>query len=217
MSELVTLIRSQSAIGDVEAYLDGLDAARREREVNALKRRDQARLFDLAADAPVIRLAHFVPDGVADLTPVHHPGRNTIATLPHFQRFEKRFARPAGERDRLFGYNESNARFIRPGYFVAYATDGRPEWEARGGVVVDYHRVPDAEVPPGWPAVVENHVGLQKLVYRDTRDFMRRVSAHVSIGRASREDDRGDQLLDYWFTLVRRDPRRDPSPQGEPT
>lgn len=205
MNELIRLIRGDDGIDAIRAYLDDLDPAVREREVNGLKRRDQARLFEVAADAPAIRLSHFVPDDRADLEPVHHPGRNTIATLPYFQRFQKRFTRPAGERDRLFGYNASNAWFIEPGYFVAYETDERPDWTERGGVVVDYHRVPDAAVPDAWPPVVTNDVGLQKLVYYNTRDFMRAVSAHVSIGRASREDEEGDLLLDYWFTLCRQD------------
>lgn len=207
MSELSRLVRNDTAIDAIAAYLDPLDPRRRERQVTALRRRDQARLFDKAADAPTIRLSHFVPEGVADLDPVHHPGRNTIATLPFFQRFQKRFTRPAGETERLFGYNASNAWFVRPGYFVAYETDGHGEtWRERGGVVVDYHRVPDAAVPDGWPTVVPNDHGLQKLVYHRTRDFMRRVSEHVSIGRASRHDDDGDRILDYWFTLCRRDP-----------
>ena len=205
-SELTSLIGGDAAIGAIAIYLDALEATQREREVTALGRRDQARLFEKADDAPPIRLWHFVPAALAELTPVHHPGRNTIATFDHFQRFEKRFTRPAGERDRLFGYNHSNAWFITPGYFVAYETTGNAQWEARGGVVVDYHMTPDAAVPTAWPKVVPNRRGLQRLVYHLTRDFMRTVSDHVSIGRASRDDERGDQILDYWFTLCRQDP-----------
>ncbi|MCZ7685424.1 MAG: hypothetical protein M5U28_44270 [Sandaracinaceae bacterium] len=147
-----------------------------------------------------------MPASLPALAPVHHPGRNTIMTLTYFQRFQKRFTRPEGEAARLFGYNASNAFFITPGYFVAYETDGHEEWERRGGVVVDYHQIPDGEVPAGWPAIVPNSRGLQRLVYHLTRDFMRRVSSRASIGRASREDEKGDVLLDYWFTLCRRDP-----------
>ena len=55
-----------------------------------------------------------------------------------------------------------------------------PAWSARGAVVVDYFQVPDAEVAEGWPPVVDNHWRLQRFVYEATRDFMRRVSAHVS-------------------------------------
>lgn len=205
MPELSALIRGEASIAAIAEYLDALEPEPREREVNALRRADQARLFDKAADGPAARLTDFVPEGAADLAPVHHPGRNTIATLTYFQRFEKRFARPADGSARLFGYNASNAFFIRPGYFVAYETEGA-EWRRRGGVVIDYHRVPDAGVPAGWPRVVPNSQGLQKLVYHLTRDFMRKVATGVTIGRASREDDAGDVELDYWFTLVRREP-----------
>lgn len=206
MSELTALIRGDASIASIATYLDALDARAREREVNELRRADQARLFEKAADAERARLTDFVPASVPDLTPVHHPGRNTIATLPYFQRFEKRFARPENDRSRVIGYNASNAWFIKPGYFVAYETDAHGDtWRRRGGVVIDYHRVPDGKVPDAWPRVVPNSHGLQKLVYHLTRDFMRKVSAHVTIGRASREDEKGDVELDYWFTLVRRD------------
>jgi hypothetical protein len=205
MSELIALLRGASSTAELAGYLDALDPERREREVNELGRADQARLFEMAADAPPARLTDFVPAHVADQTPVIHPGRNTIATFTYFQRFQKRFARPVDDRARLFGYNVSNAWFIKPGYFVAYETDAKPEWKERGGVVIDYHRVPDAPVPEPWPPVVPNEKGLQKLVYHLTRDFMRRVSKNVTIGRASREDESGDRILDYWFTLCRRD------------
>lgn len=205
MSELTALIHGDASIAAVAEYLDGLDPDVREREVTALRRAEQARLFEKAADAPAARLTDFVPASVADLTPVHHPGRNTIATINYFQRFEKRFARPAGDPTRLLGYNASNAFFIKPGYFVAYETE-TDVWRRRGGVVIDYHRVPDAPVPDGWPRVVPNSRGLQKLVYHLTRDFMRNVSAGVTVGRASREDAKGDVELDYWFVLSRRDP-----------
>jgi hypothetical protein len=205
MSELIALVRGPAPIALVAEYLDALEPEPRELELTSLGRADQARLFDKAGDAPPSRLTDFVPSAVPDRTPVHHPGRNTIATFSYFQRFQKRFARPDGDRARLFGYNASHAFFIKPGYFVAYETDANEAWEPRGGVVIDYHLVPDASVPDGWPAVVPNSQGLQKLVYHLTRDFMRRVSAHASVGRASREDASGDVLLDYWFTLCRRD------------
>ncbi|MFK7984468.1 MAG: hypothetical protein AB8I08_00425 [Sandaracinaceae bacterium] len=207
MGEFSSLVRGDADIATLATYLDALPAAQRQAEVTGLGRRDQARLFDKAEDARPIRLSHFVPDRLDALTAVHHPGRNTILTLPYFQRFQKRFAR--ADESTLMGYNVSNASFVHPGYFVAYETDGNATWEARGGVVVDYHRVPDGPVPVGWPPVRPNSEGLQRLVYHQTRDFMRGVSRHVSIGRASRETEpRGDEILDYWFTLCRIDAGR---------
>lgn len=206
MSELVTLIRGDASIALVAEYLDGLEDAARELEVNALRRSDQARLFEKAADGPASRLLDFVPAHVPDRTPVHHPGRNTVATFTYFQRFQKRFSRPRRDSAELYGHNASNAWFIHPGYFVAHETDASSEaWKERGGVVIDYHRVPPGSVPEGWPAIVPNSRGLQRFVYHLTRDFMRRVSRGVSVGRASREDAKGDRILDYWFTLCRRD------------
>jgi len=204
-SELLSLIQGDASIAQVSAYLDALSVVARQVEDNSLGRSAQAQLFDKAADAEPITLEHFVPRSRDDLEPVHHPGRNTIMTLPYFQRFEKRFTRPTGDDERVFGYNASNAWFITPGYFVAYETKGHAEWEKRGGVVVDYHQIPDADVPGSWPEPVPNSRGLQRLVYHLTRDFMRRVSSHVSIGRASRDDGKNDSILDYWFILCRQD------------
>jgi hypothetical protein len=205
-TQLVALIRDESPIGAIAEYLDALEDAPREHAVTSLHRADQRRLFEKAADGPTCRLSDFVPRAIGDLVPVHHPGRNTVATFTHFQKFQKRFARPRGDTRRLFGYNASNAFFITPGYFVAYETDdASAEWACRGGVVIDYHMIPDAEVPAGWPKIVPNSSGLQRFVYHLTRDFMRRVSKHATIGRASREDASGDKEMDYWFTLCRRD------------
>ncbi|MDQ3034699.1 MAG: hypothetical protein M3Y87_19975 [Myxococcota bacterium] len=206
MTDLRTLLASDASIETVAAHLDAQDPDERERQANDLSGREQALLWAVAGTGPAVDLAHFVPASRGDLEAVHHPGRNTIPSLRYFQMFEKRFCRPRGERARLFGYNASNAWFVTPGYFVAYETAGREEWQGRGAVVIDYHLVPAEEVPEAWPAVVPNSVGLQRFVYHRTRDFMRRVSSHVSIGRAAKEDERGDRELDFWFTLCRRDP-----------
>jgi hypothetical protein len=204
------LAKDGTTIADVARHLDALDAATREREALALDRGQQLRLWDLAAAAPRIHLSHFVPDGAGEGRAIHHPGRNTIPPFRRYQDFEKRFAKRA---DTLIGYNESAARFIRPGYFVAYETDAhsvapdrRARWADRGGVVIDYHLVPEpgTPLPEGWPAVVPNSFGLQRLVYHRTRDFMRKVSEHVSIGRASTGEGEADRMLDFWFVLVRR-------------
>jgi hypothetical protein len=89
---------------------------------------------------------------------------------------------------------------IGPGFFVAVPTADRPQWAARGGVVVDYYQIPDGAVADGWPTVVANDWRLQRFVYHQTRDFMRRVSRHVSIGAAYKRE----RPLDHYFTLCRR-------------
>jgi hypothetical protein len=180
---LQSLIRADASIQDIAAYLDALDHEVRRLEVQSLGGADQARLFSAAGDAPPIDFAFFVPDGVDELREVIHYGRNS---LPLFRTFEKRFCRPVGDDKRLFGYNEGPTRsWVGPGYFVAHATDAG---DRRGAIVVDYYLVPDAEVAPGWPPVKANHQGLQRLVYHQTRDYMRRVSEHVSIGQAHKQE-----------------------------
>lgn len=210
---LASLLAAKASISDLSTYLDGLAPDVREKEGLGLDRAQQQQLWAVAADAPRLRLAHFVPQGVAPLTAVHHPGRNTIPPFRRYQDFEKRFMKPTSGATEVHGYNESAAWFIRPGYFVAYETDAprvsaedQARWASRGGVVIDYHLVPPAEapLPEGWPPVIPNSQGLQRFVYHGTRDFMRRVSEHVSIGRASGGEGDKDTELDFWFVLVRR-------------
>ncbi len=218
LRELLAERASRTAIS---TYLDGLAQDVRMLEANSLGRREQAQLFELAGENPPIRVSHFVPDDEPARKAVHHPGRNTVPVPTYFKIFQKRFAKSDDPRHAglLGGYNHSNAFFIRPGYFVGYETDGahvppekasmKSEWMQRGGVVIDYFLVPEGwALPEGWPRVVPNSWGLQRLVYYRTRDFMRGVSKHVSIGRAATEDRKGDRWLDFWFTLVREEPQR---------
>ncbi len=195
-----------AGIDAIGAYLDGLDADTRWREAGSLGRSRQRTLFDKAAHARPIDFAHFVGDAPAR-EEVVHDGVNTLPVVPPLRRFQKRFCRPAGSAgadhrgDRLFGYNEGpTRRLIGPGYFVAIPTADRPAWSARGAVVVDYFQIPDGDVADGWPRVVDNHWRLQRFVYEATRDFMRRVSTHVSIGAAFKRE----RPLDHYFVLCRR-------------
>jgi hypothetical protein len=185
----------------IARHLDGRDAAERSAEVLALGRDRQRMLYEKAAAAPGLDLDHFVGRAGARVE-VIHDGLNTLPLPPRLRRFQKRFCRPEGGGERLFGYNEGPTRkVVGPGYFVALATDGRPHWQTRGAVVIDYFQVPDGAVADGWPAVVANDWRLQRFVYHQTRDFMRRVSSHVSIGAAFRRE----RPLDHYFVLCRRD------------
>jgi hypothetical protein len=200
MSSLADLIHDSSTdIHTIAAHLEALSEPERVAALDALGRRDQRALFDRAADSAPITMDHFIA-GADPLVPVIHQGRNTLPLPGKHRRFQKRFCRPGSATDRLFGYNEAPSRgLIGPGYFVAILTAGRPEWEERGAVVVDYFQVPDAAVCPQWPPVVPNTAGLQRFVYHGTRDFMRRVSDSVSIGAAYK----GERSLDHYFTLCR--------------
>lgn len=198
MSLRSLLAATPPSLDAIAAYLDGLPHEARLAECMDLGKADQRTLFSIASTE--IGPEHFVPPQVADRTEVIHHGRNT---LPVFTRFQKRFCRPAGGGDgKLFGYNEGSTRaLIGPGYFVAEGTAGNAEWMTRGAYFVNYFKVPDAPVVEGWPTVVPNSKGLQMFVYNGTRDFMRKVSEHVSIGEAYK----GDTSINSWFILVRED------------
>lgn len=193
------LAQPNTTAAQLADLLDGLDHGARMDALATTSKAQQRRMWEVAAGAPPVTLDHLVPLSRGVRTEVIHHGRNT---LPAFRSFQKRFARADDGSERLFGYNEGSTRWlIGPGYFVAHTTAGNAEWEARGAVVVNYFKVPDAPVPDGWPPVKLNSSGLQIVVYHQTRDFMRKVSEHVSIGMAFKVE----TSLNNWFTLVRED------------
>ena len=199
MSLQYLISRSGAQIAEISDYLDGLTQEHRLYEIRTLAGKEQARLYDLAADSEPLTLLHFVPADQGTLKPVIHTGRNT---LPVFRDFEKRFTRPERGEDRLFGYNEGFTRaFVGPGYFVAHPTAGNPLWEARGAIVVDYFLGPEPgeKLPMGWPEVLPNSHGVQRLVYYHTRDYMRRVSSSISVGAAFKEE----KAMGAYFILCR--------------
>jgi len=188
-----------AGIDVIATLLDGLDGQARWNQVRRLGRDQQRRLYGKATPATV-DLTFLVGDAPA-LTEVLHDGVNTLPVAPPLRRFQKRFCRPDSETGHLYGYNEGPLRrLIGPGYFVAATTADAPDWQPLGGVVVDYFQPPSSAVAAGWPKVVPNNQGLQRFVYHETRDFLRRVSAHVSIGAAYKRD----TPLDHYFVLCRR-------------
>ena len=182
------------------AHLDSLTGAQRWAALRRLDRAQQRRLYALAAGNPV-SINDLVP-GAVPLAEVIHDGLNTLPVPWALRRFQKRFCRPdEGSPAVLYGYNEGPLRrVIGPGYFIARDTTEQA-WIQQGGVVVDYFDVPEGPVAAGWPPVIKNSEGLQRGVYDRTRDFLRRVSAHVTIGAATKDD----QMLDHYFLLCRRD------------
>jgi hypothetical protein len=171
------------------AYLDRLDGLRRVAAARALAAAEQAALFEAVAGARPLTLDDFVPATVPPLRPVIHYGRNS---LPLFRLFEKRFCRPDGDGGELWGYNEQPWKALTgPGYFVARQASAAE-------VVIDYCEVPPSK-PAEWPRILPNSAGLSRFIYHRTRDFMRGVSRHVTIGRATREG----KPMDNWFVLCR--------------
>lgn len=194
MTTLKELVNKGSSLEAIAEHLDSLDAPTLRAQTLRLNRATQRLLYNKASNE--IEIGHFAPSNGKS---VIHAGRNTLPLPPPFKSFEKVFHRPTTESERLFGFNESPSRpMIGPGYFVAYSTAGHDNWQERGGVVVDYYQGPDAPVPDGWPKVVPNSKGLQYFVYRNTRDFMRRVSDKVSVGAAYK----GEKALDHYFVLL---------------
>lgn len=199
---LTSLLADPDAdIDAIAAWLDRRDGHERLDALRRLGRDEQRSLYERAAAAPPLDLGFFVGDAPAR-SEVIHDGVSTLPLPPPLRRFQKRFSRPERGAPRLFGYNEGpTRRLIGPGYFVAVGTAGRAAWAERGGVVIDYFQVPDGPVPDGWPPVVDNDRRLQRFVYHRTRDFMRRVAAHVSIGAAWKSE----RSLDHYFLLSRRE------------
>lgn len=170
-------------------WLDALPDDRRVAEARSLSSGEQARLFAAAEGFRSLGLEHFVPRDAPPLREVVHHGRNS---LPAFRLFEKRFCRTTRNDDALCGYNEQTFRPLTgPGYFVAREIE-------RGEVLIDYTELP-SEKPPEWPEILPNSARLSRFIYRGTRDVMRGVSRHVTIGRASR----GGRPMDNWFVLCR--------------
>jgi hypothetical protein len=178
-----------AALAALAAHLDALDPPERVRQVAALPGRALGRLFE-QVEGQAVGLEHFVPADVAQGVPVRHVGVNS---LPLFRRFEKRFMRVPGGGN-LWGYNHQAMRWLTgPGYFVV-APAGAGE-----DLCIDYHSVPDGQPGAGWPDVRGNEGFPDRFVYGFMRDHMRRVSSHVSIGRAERKG----RVLNTWFALVR--------------
>ena len=202
MSLADLLAQPTPSLDDIAAHLDGADFDTRLSETRGLGRAQQRKLYELAAGAEALTLEDFVPADRDPLQPVRHHGTNTLPLPGTFRAFEKRFCRPEAGEGRLFGYNHGATEgIIGPGYFVTIPTAGNAAWEERGAIVVDYFQVPDAAVPSEWPTVKPNSAGLQRLVYYQTRDFMRKVSTHVTIGAAFKVE----KSLGHFFTLVRQD------------
>ena len=175
-------------------YLDSLDDTRRVRFVRSIGARTQARLWEAARKRPAT-LDDLVPPSSAPGVEVIHKGKNT---LPVLSSFEKRFCRAAERDDLLYGYNEGPTReIVGPGYFVVPAAAAEIE------IGVDYRKVPppSARLPLAWPQVKTNEVGLQRLVFAGMVDHMRRISHHVTIGRATR----GGKTTNNYFLLCRLD------------
>ena len=180
----------------LDALEAALDAASHEERVEATRgwsKAVQARLYE-AAGGRGVGLDQMVPTE-APLHEVIHVGTNS---LPAFRAFEKRFCRPSSGEHAAYGYNHTAQQWATgPGYYVAYPDPDQPP--GVGEFVIDYRRLPD-EKPASWPAIVSNRARLGVVVYAGMVDRLRRLSAHVTIGRAYKK-----KPMRAWFVLVRED------------
>ncbi len=174
-------------------YLDGLPQRKRIDEVTSLSAKEQSRLWDAAHGFRKVTLDDIVPPGTAPLKQVIHHGRNS---MPIFTRFQKRFCKPdePARKDELWGYNHQDLSIVTgPGYYVSKNVDD-------GEVVIDYREIPPRK-PNGWPEILPNSAKLSRFIYYNMEDFLRGVSKHVTIGRATRNG----RHLDNWFVLCREE------------
>lgn len=200
-TSLAELVNSPRApIEEIEAFLDRLDHDSRVLSMRALGRNEQRLLYEKASASPKLTINDLAGDA-GECEEVINEGLNTLPFPAALRRFQKRVCRPSDSATNLFGYNEGPTRkLIGPGYFVAKPTAGDPRWESRGGVVVDYFEVPRGEVAKNWPRVVDNSEGMQRFVFRNTRDFLRKVSSSVFVGAAYKFE----RPLDHYFVLCRK-------------
>ncbi len=202
--DLTVLIEPKLDLPRLSEVLDGLGHEGRVHCTRGWDKKKMVTLFDAAKGFLPLELNHFVPDSVGPMTEVIHDGKNS---LPAFSHFQKRFMRPSPTSEnhgKLIGYNHQPVEWlgavIGPGYFVTRLAAPVAEGGMEGvDVDIDYKQLPN-EKCESWPAIEDNG-GRGKLVYAGMIDHMRKLSNHVSIGRA----EKGGKLMDAWFVLVRRD------------
>lgn len=196
MQAILDIVRAEPInMKALEEAFDDATPADRVAAIRHFSPKIQRRLFDAAAGQRVT-LAQIVPPDTGELVEVIHEGQNT---LPAFRAFQKRFCKPSAgaastTRQELWGYNHQTFSGVTgPGYYVAY------DDEETGEVVIDYRALPP-EHPENWPEIIDNKAKLGRFVYYGMVDRLRRVSEHVTIGRAYKA-----KPMSAWFVLVRQD------------
>lgn len=187
----------EHAIARIAEALDRMNHESRLFTVRSATKQEMATLWELVKDNAV-DAGHFVPSGVDPLVEVIHHGKNS---LPAFTHFQKRFCRADDDSGELWGYNHQDLGWlIGPGYFAAHSTED--EKEPVSAYVIDYTRIPKKK-PEAWPEIADNAGGVRSLVYGRMKDYMRKVSDHVSLGKAYKD---GAEVGAY-FLLCREDPK----------
>lgn len=184
---------------ELETYLDGLCQSQRISQSTSLSSRQQQLLWDAAEGGERLSMDDFVPPKLEPLKAIAHWGKNS---LPAFTQFKKVMCRTSDEAE-FSGYNDYSLRqLIGDGYFVVRSTSA--DDADNHGVVIDYTRAP-VEKAKLWPPIKVNERRLGHFFYAGNLDYMRRVSQHVTIGRAKKANAPQDVWMPNWFVLCRED------------
>lgn len=186
---LVDLVDGRASREDIASFLDALPGPQRLAEVKAVGGKKVGKLYDLVAGGPAVTIETFLPAGTRDGQIVIFEGKNSLPSpVSHFQ---KRFVRQDGK---VVGYNHQSTSFVTgPGFFVT--TDGDDSHP--GELLFDYTQTPPF-FPAGFPPYVANTKGLSRLVYKDMKDYCRRVANGIIVGKAYKLGvEQG-----AWFTLT---------------
>lgn len=179
-------------------YLDQLEQKQRIHEVTSLTASQQKMLWFAAEGSERLTMDFFVPANKPALEQVIHWGQNSLPFATKFQKVMCRTSNTVGHA----GYNVSPlAWLVGNGFFVTRATTDA-DFDNHG-IVVDYTQVP-SEASASWPAIKvcgKDRLGI--IPYAGNHDFMRKVSQHVSIGRAKKANSK--KWMPNWFVLCRED------------
>lgn len=176
---------TETDLSTLSGLLDDADGSTRVQWLRSLNKKEQAALF-LMAEGTQMR-----PEDVRseDGSILIHYGKNS---LPVYSNFQKRITLHEGV---IQGYNHQSLQWlVGPGHFRVV------ENEVPGELLFDYLWAPES-VPEGFPEARSNKGGFSGLVYGNLQDVVRKVSQHISIGRAYMK---GKETNNY-FGLCRDD------------
>lgn len=193
-AELQNLLNNDSLDLDaIGTCFDAMTHDERVVQIRTLGKGIQRKLFETAEGRGGLTLDYMVPTGHGPLKEVIHWGKNS---LPVFTMFQKRFCRLTDSDTTLGGYNEQDLAWITgPGYFKVVVA------ETDGEIDIDYTQLPTEKVEE-WPEIIPQEAKLGRLVYCNMIDRLRRVSNHVTIGRAFKNG----KTTENYFLLCRQDP-----------
>ena len=159
---------SQTEMEPLSAALDASSEQERLDWIGRLNKKELTRLFELA-EGTHLEISEF---HAAEGEVVVHVGKNS---LPFFSHFQKRISFHDG---RVQGYNHQSLQWlVGPGHFRI------EHHEVSGELLFDYLWEPET-VPEAFPKACSNRSGVSFFVYGSLQDVVRKVSSHVSVGRA---------------------------------